>query len=262
MKKKLITAAVLTVAAITLVVATVFTTLAFLADSAAVSNVFTVGNIAITMFETKVDNNGVPTTPREEVDTNSYHLVPSNTYTKDPTIRITSSTQDTMFLFVKSSNQIRGIEAGNVKDKEGNPIPTTKKTMRQQMEANGWVEYVMSKDGIDIVWVYGTRDDAGVITPTPVSKNSTQVGTTGTGVPGEFRLCQEFTIASGADVSLYSAAKVSFTAFAIQKDGVNDTHKAWETIKETFPYEGGIIDPVNPYDITKGPYEAVPKTQP
>lgn len=254
MKKKLITAAVLTVAAITLVVATVFTTLAFLADSAAVSNVFTVGNIAITMFETKVDNNGVPTTPREEVDTNSYHLVPSNTYTKDPTIRITSSTQDTMFLFVKSSNQIRGIEAGN---NGGAQL-----TMRKQMEANGWVEYVMSKDGIDVVWVYGTRDDAGVITPTPVSKNSTQVGTTGTGVPGEFRLCQEFTIASGADVSLYSAAKVSFTAFAIQKDGVNDTHKAWETIKETFPYEGGIIDPVNPYDNSKGPYEPVPKTQP
>lgn len=258
MKKKLITAAVLTVAAITLVVATVFTTLAFLADSAAVSNVFTVGNVAITMFETKVGTDGEAIEPKEEVDTNSYHLVPGNTYVKDPTIRITStSAQDTMFLFVKSSNQIRGIEAGNFKDKDGNLDPSAPDTMRKQMEANGWVEYVMSKDGIDIVWVYGTRDDAGVITPLPVSKTSLQDN--GTGNLGEFRLCQEFTIAEKADVSLYSAAKVTFTAFAIQKDGVNDTYKAWDTIKETFPYEGGIIDPVNPYDSTKGPYDAVPK---
>ena len=55
MKKKLITAALLTVAAITLVVATVFTTLAFLADSSAVSNTFTVGNVGIDMKESPVD---------------------------------------------------------------------------------------------------------------------------------------------------------------------------------------------------------------
>ena len=59
MKKKLLTAMILTLAAVALVVATVFTTIAYLTASSAVSNTFTVGNVAITMFETKVDENGV-----------------------------------------------------------------------------------------------------------------------------------------------------------------------------------------------------------
>ena len=256
MKKKFLTAALLTFAALTLVVVTVFVTIAYLTASSAVSNVFTVGNVGITMYETKVDSDGVAVEPITEVDTNSYHLVPGQTYKKDPTIRITSK-EDSMYLFVKSSNQIRKIEAGN----QDGATDETPDSMRAQMEANGWVEFVRSGDGIEIVWVYGKRDvETGIITPTAVNPNSQQVkkdGTNGPKAKGEFVLCENFSIASNADVSLYAAAKVNFTAFAIQKTGIAGTQEAWEVIKETYPYEGGIINPVNPYNPTAAPYAPV-----
>ncbi|MBR2987254.1 MAG: SipW-dependent-type signal peptide-containing protein [Clostridia bacterium] len=254
MKKKLLTLVAVILAAAALVAASVAGTVAYLTASSAVSNVFTVGNVSMTMFEHKVDPIDGTADPNVEVDTNTYHLVDGKTYAKDPTIRVTST--DSMYLFVKSSNQIRTIEAGNVTastNKDGNP------TMRKQMENNGWVEFVQSGDGVEIVWVYGTRDPAtGVITPVAVNKESQNSipGKTGNTVKGEFSLCEEFTVADkGIDITLYAAAKVTFTGFGIQSTlTVNDGNvakTAWDALKSTYPYEGGIVNPVNPYDSTK-----------
>lgn len=257
MKKKLLTAIALSIAAVALVAASILGTIAYLTASSAVSNVFTVGDVNITMFETKVDTSGVPVSPKVEVDTNSYHLMPGATYTKDPTIRILSKFEsDEMYLFVKSSNQIREIEAANVE----NPAADAPKSMRQQMEDNGWIQLVKSGDGIEIVWVYGTRAADGTITPTPVNPTTKQVrGDSTIGPEGEIRLCENFTIDKNVkNISLYGAAKVSFTAFAIQTTGLDTAADAWEAIKATYPYEGGILNPVNPYDLTMGAYEKVP----
>ena len=126
MKKKLLTASLLTLCAIALVVGSVLTTIALLTASSGVSNVFTVGKISIAMWESKVNSDGKLVdasgnlivdangnllegkTP-VKVDTNSYHLVPGKTYVKDPTIYIQSGVLDAnvidnMYLFVKSSN--------------------------------------------------------------------------------------------------------------------------------------------------------------
>ena len=73
---------------------------------------------------------------------------------------------------------------------------------------------------------------------------------------GEFRLCEYFQVHKNVDVSIYASAKVTFTAFAIQASGFNTTAgtgnaavtAAWEAIKATYPFEGGIANPLNPYD--------------
>lgn len=258
MKKKLIIAGVLTATAIALVVTTVFVTIAFLTSSSGVSNVFTIGDVSITMFEHKVnnkgklvlDNNGKPI----EVDTNSYHLVPGGEYIKNPTIRITTSNDsDEMFLFVKSTNMIRTIEAGN----QENAPAGTAATMREQMIANGWVEYIHSNDDVEIVWIYGTRAADGTITATPLDRTDKQFENS---TPGEFKLCDKFTIYEKADVSVYGAARVDFTAYAIQVSGNENVYEAWTTIKNTFPFEGGINNPKNPYDPDVGAYDKVPVT--
>jgi predicted ribosomally synthesized peptide with SipW-like signal peptide len=253
-EKKLLVAVSLTVAAMVLVVVSVLGTIAYLTASSAVSNVFTVGNIQIKMFEHKVNSDGTLDDSMKEVDTNSYHLVPGKSYIKDPTIRILSKFQeDKMYLFVKSSNQIRTIEEGNV-----STASDKKASMRAQTEANGWVQYVKSGDGIDIVWVYGTRQADGTIVPTPVDPTYKQ---TESSEPSEIKLFDHFTIDKDANVSLYAAAKVTLTGFAIQTAGMEDASAAWEAIKKTYPYEGGIINPVNPYtdDETVGPYTPVPQ---
>lgn len=287
MKKKLLTAALLTFCAIALVVSSVLTTIALLTSSAKVSNVFTVGDIKITLYETKVNSAGQPINANGEViaekggdpikvDTNSYHLIPGETYKKDPTIKIlTDNDSDSMYLFVKSRNEIRSAEAGNfVGTNAGTEtVDNVPKTMREQMHANGWVEFVRSGDGVEIIWVYGKRDIvSGDITPFEVNRTSTQkiTGTDGQLVdsnrtPGEFRLCEEFTIHQDAQVSLYGAAEVTFTAFAIQSKGFagdeNQSHQltcsAWKAIKDSFPIDFSIINPVNPYSNTANPYDAV-----
>ena len=280
MKKKLLTAALLTFCAIALVVSSVLTTIALLTSSTGVSNVFTVGNISIDMKESKVNSDGQlvdkngrvidadgyvinaddtrgESSERVKVDTNSYHLLPGKTYIKDPTIYITSET-DKMFLFVKSANLIRRAEAGNYDDRTA----STPLSMREQMESYGWVEFIRSGDGTEIVWVYGKRDIAtGSIIPTPVTKITKQLkkGDVDAGLPeGQFRLCDNFTVHEDVDVSVYGAAHVTFTAFAIQTTGFGTgnetghalTQAAWNAVKESFPYQCGIVNPINPYDKT------------
>lgn len=281
MKKKLLTAVVLTMCAVALVAGSVFATIAYLTSSSGVSNVFTVGKVSIDMKESKVNPDGymvdangnviaklndagVLVDPEGnsidkatlgdkivKIDTNSYHLLPGKNYIKDPTIYINSD--DQMYLFVKSANLIRSAEAGNYNDRVRDDNPATADTplsMREQMEANGWVEYVRSGDGSEIVWVYGTRNkDTGVITPTAVSK----------GVKSEIKLCESFTVHPNVDVTVYGAAHVTFTAFAIQTTGFtgaesSDKHAvtgaAWTAVKTSFPYQCGIVNPVNPYDTS------------
>ena len=276
MKKKLLTACLLVVCAVALVVGSVLTTIALLTSSSGVSNVFTVGNISIDMKESKVNSDGKLVNASGEelngsngdvvkVDTNSYHLLPGKTYIKDPTITVTSET-DKMYLFVKSANLIRRAEAGNYNDRVRDDDPATADTplsMREQMEKYGWVEYVRSGDGTEIVWVYGTRDKAtGKITPEVVTKATKQRingEESDTAPAGELRLCDNFTIHGNVDVSVYGAAHVTFTAFAVQTTGFDgadtaDSHAltkaAWTAVKNSFPYQCGIVNPVNPYNTT------------
>ncbi len=82
MNKKLIrNIIVLTLAAVVLVTTTVFTTVAYLLSTAKVSNVFTVGNVSIEMYESPVTSDGEyvdgfnPLTDRKNADTNSYHIL-------------------------------------------------------------------------------------------------------------------------------------------------------------------------------------------
>lgn len=271
MKKKLLTAVVLTLCAVALVAGSVFATIAYLTASSGVSNVFTVGEVSIDMKESKVnsaghmvdangnviaklndagklvDPEGNPIDKATlgdkivKIDANSYHLLPGKKYIKDPTIYIKSD--DEMYLFVKSANLIRRAEEGNY---EGG----TTQSMRKQMEANGWVEYLRSGDGAEIVWVFGERDLAsGVITPTPVSKT----------IKSEIKLCESFTVHPNVDVTVYGAAHVTFTAFAIQTTGFTNaensdkhivTNAAWTAVKNSFPYQCGIVNPMNPYDTS------------
>lgn len=272
MKKKFLTAALLTFAALTLVVVTVFVTLAFLADFSAVSNTFTVGSVGIEMTEAKVNIDGtLYDAGATRVDGNSYHLVPNATYIKDPTIYIDKTdTKDDMYLFVKSSNQIRSVEEGNILDANGELPTTANKTMREQMEANGWVEFIRSEDGVEIVWVYGKRDiPTGVITPTSVNSDSEQVGPEDTKVQGvnqgEFRLCEEFTIGNvdSTKLGFYGGLTVTFTGFAIQTsevsaDGNELVKTSWDSIKATFPVNCAIVNPVNPYRTELDAYAPAP----
>lgn len=99
MKAKTKTKALLmSLCAVLLVAASVLGTMAYLTDSKDVKNTFTVGNVAITLDEAKVDDNGnaidkqgkrvTNLADAERVPGNAYKLLPGHTYTKDPTVTV------------------------------------------------------------------------------------------------------------------------------------------------------------------------------
>lgn len=122
----------LALCAVMLVVGSVAGTLAYLQDTAEVTNTFTVGSVDITLDEAKVEDNGKAPAGAERVTANSYKLMPGSTYDKDPQIHVADDSQD-CYLYVKVTNAIAGIEA------EGN-------TIAAQMAANGWTKI----DGTDV----------------------------------------------------------------------------------------------------------------
>lgn len=164
-------------------------TVAYLTSQDSVTNTFTVGKVAITLDEAKVDANGAAVTSGERVKTNSYKLIPGHAYTKDPIIHVAANSEN-CWLFVKVENGISGIE-------------DSANTIAAQLAANGWS--AVDVDGADNVYAY--RDSVAG----------------GTNVP----VFDSFKIDGNADVAKYTYASVVVTAYAVQADGFGTAAAAW-----------------------------------
>lgn len=149
-------ALLLTLCAVALVVATVFGTMAYLTSTDKVTNTFTVGNVAITLDETKVGTDGTAVTPAERTDANTYKLMPGHIYTKDPIVHVTAGSEDS-WIFVKVENGITAFEAAE--SNEYTPIAM------QITTTNGWTalegvdgvyykEYTSNTNAQSIAYVY------------------------------------------------------------------------------------------------------------
>ena len=106
--------AILTVLCVCLVVlASVMGTLAYLTDDDAVTNTFTVGDVKINLDEAPVDENG-KATDADRVKENDYHLMPGQTYDKDPTVTVLKGSEETyvrMLVTFTYSSQLDAIFA-------------------------------------------------------------------------------------------------------------------------------------------------------
>ena len=232
------------VAVVAIVAASVYGTVAYLTASSKVSNVFTVGNVYIEMYESKVTSDGkidtvaTPAGTKKNSDGNSYHLVPGNSYDKDPTVYVQANSE-AAYLFLLVRNDIRNIE---VKD------DTNKPTMKAQMEANGWREYGYAKPSTGTyAWVYygyktdenGQYLDENNAVTTDLSKrvlNDVPVGVKGGTTGAAVDTFSNFYIASDADVSLYGGAGVTLTAIGIQSSSFDNVDRAWDAVVETYPF--------------------------
>lgn len=184
-------ALLLALCAVSLVTASVLGTMAYLTDNKKVTNTFTVGSVAITMDEAKVDTDGKPVPNANRVTDNSYKLLPGHEYTKDPTIHVDANSED-CYLFVKVNNQIAAIEA-------------TDATVASQMTMNGWKEV----DGQTGVYVYfGTG--AGANAPLAVSAQA------------DIHVFEKLVIDGSVDstkLNTCDGKTITVNAYAVQKDG-------------------------------------------
>lgn len=84
----------LVMAAVLLVTATVFGTMAYLTDTGEVVNTFTVGSVAIKLDEAKANADGSLVEGADRVQANSYKLLPGHTYAKDPMVTVLSGSEE------------------------------------------------------------------------------------------------------------------------------------------------------------------------
>ena len=95
--------------AVVLLAAVTATTLAFLTDRDAVVNTFTVGDVQITLDETKLVNGEV--TNERTTEGNEYHLIPGKTYVKDPTMTVLANSEPAYLRMIVTINKRAELDA-------------------------------------------------------------------------------------------------------------------------------------------------------
>ena len=228
-KKKILIGLSAIVAVAAIVAASVAGTVAYLAASSSVTNVFTVGNIAIHMDESAVNPDGTlldgGATRR---DTNTYNLVPDGEYVKDPTIHVQEGSE-AAYLFITVKNDIAPIAADDV----------DKPTIAEQLETNGWAKIAQVPAGNVYVYVGAGNVAAGGELDINSPKSAVEFSQGGQ----SYLLFEKFYIGHDVDCTPYGAAKIIINGFAIQDTGLETVKDAWEAIVAKFDYlnltEGG-----------------------
>lgn len=175
-----------------LIVATLGGTLAyFTATTNEVRNTFTIGKVAITLDEAKVDAMGVPVEGQARVESNEYKLVPGHTYTKGPTVKVGDESED-CWVFVKVVNGLETFE------KSGST------TIASQMANKGWTA-VSGSEG-----VYGRSAKSAAGESLAVFEN--------------FTIDDEAGLSEVVDTS---SLNVTVQAAAVQADGFATSDAAW-----------------------------------
>lgn len=185
--------AMIAACAVLLVCVSIGATVAYLTSQSTVTNTFTVGNVAITMDETKVGEDGAAAASADRVTSNAYKLLPGHTYTKDPIVHVAAGSED-CWVFVKVENDIAAIEDAN-------------STIAAQLTANGW-KPVAGANG-----VYG-RDAAARADDNLTVFSSFKISGT----------------VNNTTLATYAGKSIVVTAYAIQADGFADAAAAWTAL--------------------------------
>ncbi len=184
-------------AALLLVSVTAGITVAYLTDTESVKNTFTVGNVAIDLDELDVDkddNTADNVTYGEGEDAkvrdkaNKYHLLPGETYVKDPTIHVSADSENA-YLFVQITNGLKDIEGAT--------------TIHDQMLNKGWI----LKDGTNGIYAY--KDIVAKSTDVIIFEQFTIDGNV-----------------SNETLATYANKTIEVIAYAIQAEGFDTVDKA------------------------------------
>ena len=203
----------LMMAAVLLVSATIFGTMAYLTDKDTVTNAFTVGKVAITLDEARVD----PTTGKapenaERVKANSYKLLPGHEYDKDPTVHFADKSEAS-YLFVEVKNDIAKIESED---------PGYKNIATQITETNEW-NVLKDKNDNAVPGVYYKEVEAnnsGNAVDYPVFDNFT--------IDGSVENTELAGYATKTEDNKQTNI-ITVTAYAVQADGFDTALEAWTT---------------------------------
>lgn len=109
--KKATKALLVILCVVLLVAGSVMATLAYLTDSDEVKNTVTVGKVDITVDESEVTPDGEPVDGADRVDGNEYHLIPGQSYVKDPTMTVKKGSEESYVRMLVSVNCLSELKA-------------------------------------------------------------------------------------------------------------------------------------------------------
>ena len=182
--------------AILLVAASVLGTLAYLSDRGEVNNTMTFGKVDISLDEAKVTAEGKLVDGAERVTENTYHLIPGQTYIKDPIVTVEEGSE-ACFVFVKIENGIAAIEEDEMFT-----------TIADQISQLGWA----TLEGVDGVYFK------------KINKEDASSGE-------ELPVFTFFVIDDEVDnetFAQYKDAEINVKAYAIQQTGFETAKAAWD----------------------------------
>lgn len=202
--------------AVALITVSVLGTLAYLTSQDVVVNTFTLGKVNITLDETAVNTDGTPIANADRVKENKYHLVPGNTYVKDPTMTVVKGSEESyvrMLLTINCSKEFDDIFAPEVADLT---------SIFNGYDANNWIYAETTRNETANTVTYEFRYKETVkpsvdndIVLEPLFDSIT--------VPGEF---------DSDDMASISNLKITVVGHAIQKSGFNSADAAWTAFND------------------------------
>lgn len=196
-------ALLLSMCAVLLIVGSVFGTLAYLTDTESVTNTFAVGRVGLSLQET-----GMTDPDNDGVFGKAYHLLPGQSYEKDPTVTVDAKSEESyvrMIVTVKFENELTDAELATNLDS----IFTGHDAAKWNRNAK-----VVSSDNKIITYEYRyyttvTGGDNG---------NQLEPLFTGFTVPGEY---------TNEQIAVLDGMTIDVQAHAIQAAGFDTADDAW-----------------------------------
>ena len=197
-----------------LVCVSVLGTLAYLTSQDTIINTFTVGQVNIHLDEAKVTPDGVVVEGADRVKENNYHLIPGQTYIKDPTLTVEKGSEDAyvrMLVEINCAKELDEIFAPGV----------ALTTIFNGYDNKNWVYTNVVKDDGENTVTYEFRYKEVVKKPTDnVSLDPLFDSIT---VPETL---------TGEDLMKLNGLEIKAIGHAIQATGFEDADKAWEAFEE------------------------------
>ncbi len=197
----------LTLCAVLLVSATVMGTLAYLTDDDAVTNTFTVGNVAIVLDEEDTDGSKTDVTTQGRDKANAYKLIPGSSYKKDPMVTVLKDSENAYIRMIVTIDKKEELDA----------IGMTMADVFVGEDTAKWVPVGNGVAGEGNTMVYEFRYYQTVNTLDGKDK-ALEPLFTGITVPGDI---------DNDELASLSGLKINIVAQAIQADGFNTAELAW-----------------------------------
>ena len=201
--------------AVLLVTVSVLGTLAYLTSQDEVVNTFTVGKVNISLDETAVNADGTEIAGADRVKENNYHLIPGQTYIKDPTLTVKAKSEDSYVRMLLTLNCADEFDAIYTPDK------ADLTTIFNGYDATNWIYETVTRDTAKNTITYEFRYKE------VVAKSATD-----TKLDALFDSITVPSAFDSKDMKSIADLKITVVGHAIQATGFANAESAWTAFNE------------------------------